>query len=56
MGQRWPFVYVLPAAPLGTVVELFDLSLGRQRLLARLAEAARTWDGKDPIRTSAPLA
>jgi Glyoxalase/Bleomycin resistance protein/Dioxygenase superfamily len=56
VGQRWPFVYLLPEAPMGTVVELLDMSLGGQRILARIAEAARTWDGKDPIRKTAPLA
>jgi hypothetical protein len=54
VGQRWPFVYLLPAAPLGTVVELLDLSRGRGRIFARIAEAARGWDGKDPIRTTWP--
>jgi hypothetical protein len=50
VGQRWPFVYLLTEAHLGTVVELLDMSPGRERILARIAAAARTWTGKDPIR------
>jgi Glyoxalase/Bleomycin resistance protein/Dioxygenase superfamily len=49
VGQRWPFVYLLTDAHLGTIVELLDMSPGRERILARIAEAARTWTGKDPI-------
>ncbi len=30
------------------------MSSGREEVFAAIAEAARTWDGSDPIRTSLP--
>jgi hypothetical protein len=54
VGRRGPFVYLLTEAHPGTVVELLDLSGARERIFAHIAEAARTWDGKDPIRTTWP--
>lgn len=38
------------------IVELFDMSQGRDRVFAGIAEAARNWDGQDPIRTTLPPA
>ncbi|GIX48555.1 MAG: glyoxalase [Candidatus Tectimicrobiota bacterium] len=54
VAGRGPFVYLLTEAHPGTVVELFDLSGARARIFARIAEAARHWDGRDPIRTVWP--
>lgn len=54
VGRRGPFVYLLTEAHPGTVVELLDMSGARERIFAHIAEAARTWDGKDPIRTTWP--
>jgi hypothetical protein len=54
VGTRGPFAYLLTEAHPGTVVELLDMSGARERIFARIAEAARTWDGKEPIRTVWP--
>ena len=54
VGGRGPFVYLLTEAHPGTVVELFDLRGARERIFARIAEAARDWDGREPIRTTWP--
>jgi Glyoxalase/Bleomycin resistance protein/Dioxygenase superfamily len=54
VAGRGPFVYLLTESHPGTVVELLDMSSGRDRVFARIAEAARNWDGKDPIRTTLP--
>lgn len=54
VNGRGPFVYLLTEAHPGTVIELFDMSGGRERVFARIAEAARNWDGRDPIRTTLP--
>lgn len=53
---RGPFVYLLTEAHPGTIVELFDLRGSRERIFAGIAEAARHWDGRDPIRTTWPTA
>ncbi len=49
-GAYGPFVYFLTEAHPGTVVELSDVGGPKQRLFELIAEAARTWDGTDPIR------
>ena len=54
VGGRGAFVYLLTESHPGTLVELFDMSNGREEVFAAIAEAARTWDGSDPIRTSLP--
>ena len=54
VSGRGPFVYLLTEAHPGTVVELMDMSGARERIFARIAEAARNWDGTDPIRTTLP--
>ena len=54
VSGRGPFVYLLTEAHPGTVVELMDMSGARERTFARIAEAARNRDGKDPIRTTLP--
>ncbi len=56
VGGRGPFVYLLTESHPGTVVELLDMGHGRERIFAGIAEAARTWDGTDPIRTVFPTA
>lgn len=47
-----PFVYLLTEVHPGTVVELLDMSGEREQRFARIAEAARRWDGTSPIRTT----
>ena len=55
VGQPGRFIYFLTEAHPGTVVELSDISGPKGRLFARIAEAARHWDGTDPIRTTWPM-
>jgi hypothetical protein len=52
VAGRGPFVYLLTEGQPGTVVELLDMSGERERIFARIAEATRNWDDKDPIRTA----
>lgn len=54
VSGRGPFVYLLTETHPGTVVELFDMSGARERIFAGIAEAARDWDVRDPIRTIWP--
>ena len=56
VGGRGPFAYLLPEGHPGTVVELLDMGHGRDRIFAGIAEAARNWNGADPIRTVFPTA
>ena len=49
-----PFAYLLTEGHPGTVVEILDLTCGREQNFARIAEVARQWDGQDPIRTTLP--
>jgi hypothetical protein len=54
VAGRQPFVYLLTEGHPGTVVELLDMAGERAQRFARIAEAARHWDGTDPIRTTLP--
>jgi hypothetical protein len=54
VAGRGPFAYLLTEGHPGTVVELLDLTGGREHIFTRIAEAARHWDGQDPIRTTLP--
>lgn len=56
VGGRDPFVYWLTEAHPGTIVELLDMSGGRRRIVAGIAAAAGNRDGRDPIRTTLPMA
>jgi hypothetical protein len=51
---RSRFGYVLTEGHPGTIVELFDMSQGRDRVFAGIAAAAHHWDGRDSIRTTLP--
>ena len=55
VGDRGPFVYFQTEGHPGTVVELSDISGAKGRMFQRIAEAARGWDGSDPIRTVWPM-
>lgn len=55
VGHPGRFAYLQTEAHPGTVVELSDNSGPKGRMFVRIAEAARTWDGKDPIRTIWPM-
>ena len=54
VAGRGPFVYLLTEGHPSSIVELLDMSRERERILARIAEAAQNWDGKDLIRTALP--
>ena len=53
-GEWGPFVYFDSyfdsAARAGSVIELSDVGGAKAALFARIAEAARGWDGKAPVR------
>ena len=49
-GPDGRFVYFDTEAHPGTVVELSEISGSKGRVFEHIAEAARTWDGSDPIR------
>lgn len=55
VGSPGRFAYLQTEAHPGTVVELSDISGPKGRMFARIAQAARTWDGTDPIRTVWPM-
>jgi len=55
VGTPGRFVYLLTEAHPGTVVELSEISGPKGRMFRRIAEAARQWDGTDPIRTTWPM-
>jgi hypothetical protein len=50
-GPNGRFAYFLTETHPGTVVELSEMSGPKGRLFQRIREAAKTWDGTDPIRT-----
>lgn len=50
VGEPGRFIYFLTEAHPGTVVELSEINGPKGRLFRTIAEAARTWDGSDPIR------
>jgi hypothetical protein len=56
VSGRGRFVYLLTEGHPGTIVELFDMSQGRDRVFAGIAAAARNWDGREPIRNTLPTA
>lgn len=49
-GPNARFAYLLDERQPGTVIELSDISGPKGALYRRVAEAARGWDGRDPIR------
>jgi hypothetical protein len=55
VGDPGRFVYFQTEGHPGTVVELSDISGPKGRMFQRIAEAARGWDGTDPIRTVWPM-
>jgi hypothetical protein len=50
IGENGRFVYFDTEQHPGTVVELSEISGPKGRFFAHIAEAARGWDGSDPIR------
>ena len=51
IGARGRFAYLKTEQHPGTVVEISEVSGGKGRFFAHLAELARVWDGADPVRT-----
>ena len=49
-GPEGRFVYLATEAHPGTVVELSEISGPKGAFFRHIAEAARDWDGSDPIR------
>lgn len=49
-GSRGRFVYFTSQGHPGTVIELSEISGPKGAVFKHIAEAARTWDGSDPIR------
>lgn len=50
IGANGRFVYLLTETHPGTVVELSEVSGPKGRFFAHIAQAARSWDGSEPIR------
>jgi hypothetical protein len=55
VGENGRFVYFEdrsghPGAHPGTVVELSEVAGPKGKLFTLIREAARNWDGKDPVR------
>ncbi len=55
VGLDGRFAYFETESHPGTVVELSETSGAKGVMFKRIAEAARDWDGQDPIRTDWPL-
>lgn len=49
-SPRGRFVYLWNEGHPGTVIEMADLTPGRDRIFAGVREAAINWDGRDPVR------
>lgn len=54
-GSRGGFAYFETDQHPGTIAELIDLAHGRRELFAAIADVARVWDGKAPVRTELPI-
>ncbi len=55
VGNPGRFVYLDTQYHPGTIIELSDKSGPKGRMFKRIAEAAASWDGSDPIRTVWPM-
>ncbi len=55
-SERGPFIYFLEEGYPGTVIEMAEATPARMSIFDQVREAARTWDGKDPIRENWPKA
>jgi catechol 2,3-dioxygenase-like lactoylglutathione lyase family enzyme len=53
IGSQGRFAYFVDRAMPGTVIEISETSGGKAERFAQIREAARTWEGADPIRTAA---
>jgi len=55
-SARGPFVYFQNEGHPGTVIEMAEATPTRMRIFDQVREAARNWDGRDPIRMNWPQA
>ena len=53
-SARGRFVYLWNEGHPGTVIEMADLTPARARIFDGIREAARGWDGSDPVRLTWP--
>ncbi len=49
-SNRGPFVYFLREGHAGSVIEMAEMTPARSRIFGLIREAARGWDGRDPVR------
>jgi hypothetical protein len=54
IGENGRFAYFETGGHPGTVVELSEISGPKGAFFARVAEAAASWDGSDPVRGRTP--
>jgi hypothetical protein len=47
-------VYLWNEGHPGTVIEMAEMTTARARIFASVRDAARGWDGQDPIRRTWP--
>jgi hypothetical protein len=55
-SERGPFIYFLEEGHPGTVIEMAEATPNRMSIFDQVREAARGWDGGDPIRENWPRA
>lgn len=53
-SARGPFVYLWNEGHPGTVIEMAEMTPARERIFAGVRDAARNWDGSDPVRRAWP--
>jgi len=53
-SARGPFVYLWNEGHPGTVIEMAEMTPARERIFAGVRDAARNWDGTDPVRRAWP--
>lgn len=53
-SPRGPFVYLWNEGHPGTVIEMAEMTEGRNRIFTGVRDAARNWDGRDPVRRAWP--
>ncbi len=51
VGESGGVIYADPGTGPGTLVELLEPQAGTRELFAMMREAARNWDGSEPLRT-----
>ena len=55
-SERGPFIYFLEEGHPGTVIEMAEATPTRMSIFDQVREAAKNWDGSDPIRENWPAA